>query len=169
MEMKMKINGLAAMVLPVIIFGILGVSCDPSKKWEKDEKRQIESFIATRGDTVYEHKPSGLYITTIQEGTGIAPDDKDTVSIRFTGYFLDYRIFDSNIGLTQPLSFILGSGYIIEGLDEGISYMKKGGRAKMVTPSSLAYGGMGIRGILSGYTPLLWDIQVVEVKPVSKK
>jgi len=165
----MKMKKVLTPVLLVVIISITCFSCDPSRKWEKDENKQIESFIATRGDTIFEKMPSGLYITTLQEGTGIAPDDYDTVSVRFTGYWLDYRIFDSNVGLAQPLSFIVGSGYIIEGLDEGIRYMKKGGRAKMVTPSSLAYGGMGIRGIIAGYTPLLWDIQLLEVRPASKK
>lgn len=165
----MKMKNVLTPVMLVMIIAITCFSCDPSRKWEKDEENQIESFIATRGDTIFEKKPSGLYITTLQEGTGIAPDENDTVSIRYTGFLLDYRIFDSNIGLAQPLAFIVGSGYIIEGLDEGIRYMKKGGRAKMVTPSSLAYGGMGIRGLISGYTPLLWDIQLIEVKPASKK
>ena len=46
--------------------------------------------------------------------------------------------------------------------------MKKGGRAKMVTPSFLAYGTMGIRGVISGYTPLVWDIELVDLRPAAK-
>ena len=167
--MKMKLKKVLIPVLLVVFIAITFYSCDPSSKWEKQENNQIEDFIATRGDTIYEKKPSGLYITTILEGTGIAPDENDTVSIRYTGYWLDYRKFDTNLDLAQPLAFIVGAGYVIEGLDEGVMYMKEGGRAKMVTPSSLAYGGMGIRGIISGYTPLLWDIQLVKVSPAPKK
>ena len=169
MKKEMKRNKITALIIIVITIGFLWTSCDPAKGWENDEKRMIDDFLATRGDTVFEKKASGLYFLTLQEGTGDYADKNDTAAIRFTGYFLDYSIFDTNIGTSQPLGFIVGSGYIIKGLDEGIQYMKKGGRARMITPSSLAYGSMGIRGIVSGYTPLVWDIQLVELKPAAKK
>jgi FKBP-type peptidyl-prolyl cis-trans isomerase len=156
------------LITVLILGGIAGfiiTSCDPSKKWEKEEKLAIQNFLGSIGDTVYELKPSGLYYLTLTEGTGATPAVDDTVAIRFKGYFLNYKLFDSNIGMDDPLSFIVGAGYIISGLEEGVKYMKLGGKSKMITPSSLAYGSAGIWGLIAGYTPLLWEIELVELSP----
>lgn len=166
-ETKMK--GILSGILLTGILGMVVMSCDPSGKYEDQEKDDIKSFISTLGDTIYEVKPSGLYYINLSEGTGIMPVELDTVSIWFRGMFLNYNYFDSNIGMAAPLTFIVGSGYIIKGIDEGVRYMKEGGKAKLLTPSSLAYGTYGIYGYLGGYTPLLWEVELADVKPGSKK
>jgi FKBP-type peptidyl-prolyl cis-trans isomerase len=147
---------------------ILLIGCDNSKKWEKEEKRQIQQYINSLGDTVAVLKPSGLYYIEIQEGTGRTPVDKDTVYIWFEATHLDGTLLTSNLDQASPYPFIVGYGPI-EGLDEGVRYMKDGGKAKLLTPSSLAYGSYGISGYLSGYTPLLWNIELAGVLHGSKK
>ena len=46
--------------------------------------------------------------------------------------------------------------------------MKPGGKSTLLIPSKLAYGAMGTYGI-SGYTPLLFDIELVKVVPYTGK
>ena len=53
---------------------------------------------------------------------------------------------------------------LIAGFDEGITYMKEGGKATFLIPSKLAYGTSGYYTI-PGYTPLLYDVQLVKVIP----
>jgi FKBP-type peptidyl-prolyl cis-trans isomerase len=142
--------------------------CNNSKKWEKEEKRQIQQYLNSLGDTVAVLKPSGLYYIEIQKGTGRTPVDNDTVYMWFKATYLDGGLFTSNLDQTSPYPFIVGYAPI-EGLDEGVRYMQDGGKAKLLTPSSLAYGSYGIPGILSGYTPLLWNITLAGVLPGSKK
>jgi FKBP-type peptidyl-prolyl cis-trans isomerase len=55
-------------------------------------------------------------------------------------------------------------GKVITGVDEGLRYMKAGGKARLLTPSSIAYGFEGIWQIVPGYTPILWDIELDSVK-----
>jgi FKBP-type peptidyl-prolyl cis-trans isomerase len=55
-------------------------------------------------------------------------------------------------------------GRVVAGVDEGLRYMRDGGKAKLLTPSSLAYGFEGIWQIVPGYTPLLWIIDIDSVK-----
>jgi FKBP-type peptidyl-prolyl cis-trans isomerase len=159
----------------IIVFSLLSLalillaSCDPSKKWEKEERRQIQDYLNAHADTVYISKPSGLYYFEILQGTGRMPVLKDTVSFRYTGTYLDGSLFTTNIADTVDYRFIIGSGEIITGIDEAVRYMKEGGIAKIITPSSLAYGSVGIWGYLPGYTPLLWQIQLVKVIAGSKK
>lgn len=63
----------------------------------------------------------------------------DTVHIHYTGTLSDGSVFDSSEG-RDPLSFTLGSGQVIPGLDAALGGMAVG-EAKTVTISSdAAYG-----------------------------
>jgi peptidylprolyl isomerase len=147
---------------------VLFAGCDPAEKWEKEERWQIENYLNSIGDTVYDLKPSGLYYLEILEGTGRMPVAEDTVSINFKGRFLNGVVFGYNLVDSTAYAFIVGSGGTIEGIDEGVRYMKEGGKAKLLTPSSLAYGPTGY-GYVPGFTPLLWEIELVKVRAGSKK
>ena len=165
--MKIKISKVLTTLAITVL--IILEACNPAKKWEKEERQEIQDYFNSIGDTVFTKMASGLYYLEIEEGTGRQPVEGDTVGMMYTGRFLDGRIFDSNKGDSSPFGFIVGSKYVIQGLEEGVTYMKKGGKAKFVTPSFLAYGTSGIYGVISGYTPLLWDIELVEVLAGSKK
>jgi FKBP-type peptidyl-prolyl cis-trans isomerase len=124
------------------------------------------------GDTAYVTKPSGLIVIELVAGTGRLPVINDTVSIRYKGCFMNGMVFASNAAEAEPLTFIAGTGdlmdgynRLIEGLAEGVLYIKDGGKSRLITPSSLAYGGRGTPdGRITGFTALRWDIQVVSVK-----
>jgi len=147
-----------------IIIGLLVllVSCDPTKKYRENEIEEIQSYLDSNPTIEFESKPSGLYFADVQVGTGIMPVLHDTVYVRYTGKFLDGTEFDSNLTLTDPLSFPVAEGWLIAGFDEGITYMKEGGKALFLIPSALAYGSSGYYGI-PGYTPLLFDVELVKV------
>lgn len=152
------ILGLTAFLLTVV------TSCDPAKKWEKEERQEIQTYINSLGDTVYSLKSSGLYYIEILEGTGSMPLTGDTVSIRYKTNYLSGRLLQSNLAETDPFKFIVGEGDVILGLDEGVRYMKDGGKAILITPSSLAYGPAGWYPYIAGYTPFRWQIEIVAVK-----
>lgn len=147
---------------------ILLTGCNSSKKWEKEEKQQIQDYLKTLGDTVAVLKPNGLYFINIQEGTGRTPVANDTAFIWYKATYINGTLFTTNYDQTSPYGFIVGYGPLA-GIDEGIQYMKNGGIAKFIMPSSLAYGSYGIPGLLSGYTPLLWNITLANVIAGSKK
>jgi FKBP-type peptidyl-prolyl cis-trans isomerase len=147
---------------------ILLASCDPSKKWQKEERSQINNYLNSQGDTVVLLKPSGLYYIEVQAGTGRMPIAKDTVSMRFEGTFLDGTVFGSNLQDSVDYSFIVGTNTVIPGIDEGVTYMKEGGISRLLIPSNLAYGPTGYLSI-PGYTPILFEINLVKVRPASKK
>ena len=172
--MKMSVNKSLIVILSMTV--VILTSCNPAKKWEKEEKQQIREYLLGLGDTVYVTKPSGLIYINLVEGTGQYPKNYDTISIRYKGSFMSGRVFGSNLAAGDPLlTYIVGTGYLIdgpgaliEGLAEGGKYIREGGKGKFVTPSSLAYGPNGY-GIISGFTPLLWEIEIVDLRPVSGK
>ncbi|HPD93039.1 MAG: peptidylprolyl isomerase [Rhodobacter sp.] len=63
----------------------------------------------------------------------------DTVHFHYTGTLADGSVFDSSEG-REPLSFTLGSGQIIRGLDAAIAGMAVGEAATVTIPAADAYG-----------------------------
>ena len=149
-----------------LFVGITVVSCNKKNEFEERELQQISEFLENNPALSFEKKPSGLYYMEQIPGTGIVPIKFDTAYVRYTGKFLDGTIFDSNIGTSTPLMVLIGSPSIIQGFNEGLTYMKSGGKSLILLPSSLGYGSIGnYYGGISGYTPLLFEIQLVLVKP----
>ena len=63
----------------------------------------------------------------------------DTVQIHYTGTLLDGTTFDSSEG-RDPLSFEVGSGQIIPGLDAALPGMAVGDKKTVNVPCAEAYG-----------------------------
>lgn len=63
----------------------------------------------------------------------------DTVHFHYTGTLADGSVFDSSEG-RDPLSFTLGSGQIIPGLDAAIAGMSVGETKTVTIPAAEAYG-----------------------------
>ena len=149
--------------LAVVLMLSLG-SCDPSKKYEKAERESIQNYLNSNSDLNFELKPSGLYYHEVLAGTGRMPIMHDTAYLKYTEKFLDGTIYDTNVGTTDTLIRPVAEGWIVYGIDEGITYMKEGGKTTFLVPSKLAYGSSGSYSI-PGYTALLFDIELVRVKP----
>ncbi len=63
----------------------------------------------------------------------------DKIKVIYTGYLEDGSIFDSNKD-KEPLSFEVGSGYVIKGFDDAVMGMKIGEKKVVDIPSDKAYG-----------------------------
>ena len=70
-------------------------------------------------------------MTTVKDG--------DTVAIHYTGTLLDGTTFDSSDG-REPLSFVVGSGQIIPGLDAALPGMEVGEKKVVKIACVDAYG-----------------------------
>ena len=139
------------------------VSCDPASKYEKQEKEAISNYLNNHPLDTFTLEKSGLYYRQVLLGTGASLAIGDTACIYYTGRFLDLSSFDTNVG-GKMFKFAVGKGDVLQGFDEGTYYMKQGGKAQLLIPSSLAYGSQGYYSI-GGYTPLLYDVELVLVIP----
>lgn len=61
------------------------------------------------------------------------------VKIHYTGRLNDGTVFDSSKG-REPLEFVLGSGVVIKGFDEGVTGMEIGEQKTIEIPAADAYG-----------------------------
>ena len=136
-------------------------SCNPSSKYIKAENEETTTFLGSNPGFV--KQTSGLYYMDVTVGTGIQPQTHDTAFVWYTGKFLNGTVFDTNTNTGGvQLSFPVGENTMIAGFDEGITYMKAGGKAKLLVPSSLGYGPSGYYTI-PGYTALLYEVELVKV------
>lgn len=159
----MKIPSKLTLSATFIFLFLFFISCMPdTSEYEEVEQQEIDQFIATNTDYNFERKPSGLYYFELTPGIGAVPEQHDTVYVIYTLKLLNGTKIDSNVG-KKNLVFPVNEDYwVIDGVDEGVSYMKPGGKSLLLLPSKLAYGTTGTYGI-PGYTPLLFEITLVKI------
>jgi FKBP-type peptidyl-prolyl cis-trans isomerase len=83
--------------------------------------------------------PSGLAYRVLREGTSSArPTEANLVTVHYTGWTSDGRMFDSSLNRGQPFQFRLSQ--VIPGWAEGIQHMPVGSIYRFWIPAELAYG-----------------------------
>lgn len=112
--------------------------------------------------------PSGLGIADVQVGTGAEARPGKTVVVHYTGWLYARntkgRQVDSSRESGKPFEFPLGAGRVIAGWDEGVVGMKVGGRRTLLIPSELGYGAEGAGEDIPPNSPLIFDVELVDVK-----
>ncbi len=162
---------------PLLLAMISLVACNPAKKYEEEERSIIQDYVAKNGITV-SPDANGIYFIELTPGIGELIQEGDSVGVRYTGKFLNGKEFDSNIDADKPFILMVGSRFIIEGWSLALKKMRLEGKARVLLPSKVAYGSMGYSAydqygyyytVIPGYTPLLFDMEVVELKRQSGK
>lgn len=106
---------------------------------------------------------SGLKYEIISEGKGSYPSNGNAVMINYTGYLQDSTKFDSSVERDEPFEFVVGSKQVINGLDEGVRLLKKGGKARLILPPLLAYKNISLPQIPANST-LIFDLELLDIK-----
>lgn len=82
---------------------------------------------------------SGLRYRTLTAGTGTRhPHASSRVTVHYTGWTRDGKMFDSSVVRTLPVTFALNR--VIPGWTEGVQLMVEGEKARFWIPGRLAYG-----------------------------
>ena len=96
-------------------------------------------------------------------GTGFVAALGQRVTVHYTGRFTNGAVFDSSVARKEPFSFVLGTGQVIPGWDQGVVGMKVGGKRTLVIPPELAYGPNDY-GPIPGNSILIFDIELLRVE-----
>ncbi len=112
-----------------------------------------------------------LVITDTVIGKGKTAGQGSKVSMHYTGWLYKTmaprqrgRQFDSSHTRGEPLEFVLGTGRVIKGWDQGIMGMKVGGKRTLVIPAHLAYGSRGAGELIGPGADLIFDVELMDVK-----
>ncbi len=104
---------------------------------------------------------SGLAFKVITPGTGTThPTINDRVTVNYTGWTTDGKMFDSTKARNKPSTFMLIQ--ILPGWTEGLQMMVVGETRRLWVPEKLAFNGM--EGRPKGM--VVFDIELLDVTPV---
>ena len=143
----------------------------------QQEDELIKNYLADnnlldQADSIQE----GVYYIPSQPGSGAEVSNGSTVEIRYTGYFLDGTVFDSNIDPDSDLfRFVVGSERVIPGFEIAVLQMQQGEKGTVIIPSRAAYGESVVAlpyeiveetfgSTIPPYSILRFDLEVISVQ-----
>ncbi len=112
----------------------------------------------------YYTSSSGLKFRDTSKGKGQRPRAGQTVVVHYTGWLTNGQKFDSSVDRGQPFEFVLGTGQVIKGWDEGVKGMSIGGKRRLLIPPQLGYGQQGAGGSIPPNATLMFDVELLGVK-----
>jgi len=141
-----------------LLFAVLSLSVLSSCGEDVPEDDLLQEYF-TENNITPQRTSSGLYYVIDVPGSTQKPTATSTVTVNYRGYYLNGEEFDSSYSRGEPSSFPLNG--VIQGWTEGMQLFGRGGSGSLYMPSSLGYGGRG-RGDIPGFTPLAFDIEVLD-------
>jgi peptidylprolyl isomerase len=114
-----------------LTFDVELLSLTPAPKTPSDVKKPPATAKKTR---------SGLAYRVLKKGPGKGPSPKATsrVSVDYSGWTTDGKMFDSSVTRGESINFKLDQ--VIKGWTEGLQLMKAGDSYRFWIPAPLAYG-----------------------------
>jgi len=104
---------------------------------------------------------SGLTKAVLTPGTGTEkPSPRSSVTVHYSGWTLDGRMFDSSVARGEPATFPLNR--VIAGWTEGLQLMVQGEKARFWIPADLAYGDNPGGGRPGGL--LVFDVELLSIR-----
>ena len=156
----------ALLIVAVAAFGGPAFAQSPSTPPAAGPSNSSTTAVSKFGAKVTE-----LQIVDQKQGTGTEAVAGKPVVVHYTGWLYDPAApdghgakFDSSRDRNVPFTFILGTGKVIKGWDEGVTGMKIGGQRTLVIPPQKAYGERGAGGVIPPNATLLFDVELIDVK-----
>jgi len=152
--------GAVVLFAMALVFGCKKIE---NQNTPENEASLIKSWLETmvKNNNDIDTTSTGLYYIKDKVGTGLTVQEGDTVTVQYRGMFLNGTIFDESSSFTYVQK--AEGQRMIQGWEEGIEVLSKGGSAVFLIPSAKAYGPYGYVTI-PPYSPLLFIIEIIEIK-----
>ncbi len=130
-----------------------------TSKTPQSEQAAIVAYAQANSINAVPLGSTGLYYEIIAEGAGPVPNLNSVVYAKYTGKLLDGTVFDSQT--VTPVAFSLSR--VIIGWQLGLQQIKKGGKIKLIIPSSQGYGCDGYLSVPPDAI-LYFDVEITDVQ-----
>lgn len=133
------------------------------------DDQKIQDFLSQNGIEA-EKTESGIYYVISESGDGQHPEIQNQVTVHYTGKLLNGTIFDSSIPENmpgrqmtgEPVTFPLSG--VVQGWQEGIPLLERGGSGVLYIPSHLAYGPQSPSPAIPPYSVLIFEVDLIDFK-----
>jgi FKBP-type peptidyl-prolyl cis-trans isomerase FkpA len=123
-------------------------------------------FGKTSGPTAPDQSNVAYSQTDITLGTGAEATTGSNCTVQYGAWLYSDTAVDhkgTQIDANQ-FSFVVGTGQVLKGFDQGVLGMKVGGQRRLIVPPSLAYGSNGnAQGGIPPNAALVFDIALTAV------
>lgn len=110
--------------------------------------------------------PNGIQYKIIKQGSGVKPAVEDTIKVHYKGTTIDGNVFDDSYSRGEPIEFPLGN--LIEGWKQTLVLMPVGSKWQIFLPSDYGYGDRGAGANIPGGATLIFELELLDVKPIKK-
>ncbi len=133
------------------------------QKREAEEEAKIKNWIKSHN---YNATPdsNGIYHIVLKEGDGPYPADTSMMKVYYKLSDIDGNVIQDNHNDKTPFTFKMGTHSVIRGWEKGLKKMREGEKALIIVPSKWAYGDRGRGNQIKPYTPLFFEVDLIEVK-----
>lgn len=123
----------------------------------KEHDQELLTDYLRKNNITTQPDADGIYFIEMTPGSGEQLTAGRTIGVRYTGYYLDGSVFDSNELLPeQPLMYFrLGVDPMIAGFTNMLLRMHKGEKARFILPPAMGYN--------DGLTRI-FEVEIVEVQ-----
>lgn len=153
---------------------------DMQKKQVAKDSVAIEAYLAKNNITA-QRTESGVYYVITKPGKGENGKSGQVTHVNYTGYTLDGKYFDTSNKVVAmekglysaereqyvpygPYEVIIDQTQVIRGWHEVLKVLNSGAQATVFIPSALAYGPQRKSEIIKENTPLIFELEVVDLK-----
>lgn len=123
----------------------------------------LQKYIEANNITT-EPLESGLYFIEEKKGSGRSPKAGDMVKVNLTVKLIDGTKIFSTDDRGEPFEYEYGQNFDTKGLEEGVGMLKKGGKAKLIVPYSIAYGAESRGQMIPPYSSILYDVELLDMR-----
>ncbi len=142
-------------ILSVCLFALATITQSNAKPEMPEAPKDVAAAPADAETTA-----SGLSHKLLEKGSGTThPKATDTVTVHYSGWTTDGKLFDSSVKRGQPTSFPLNG--VIAGWTEGVQLMVEGEKRRFWIPAKMAYGENPPSGYPAGL--LVFDIELIKI------
>jgi len=155
--MLMSILGVILIAVAIYLSSkLIANQKNTQKNLAQDDKVASNSSVLNRR---YDFKVQDLEVGTEDE-----VEVGDQVVLSYRCFFPDGRIVETSEDVEEPLTFVVGTGDVIKGLDMGVVGMKLGGKRGIVIPPEYAYGEAGSPPEIPPNSTLIFEVKLDGIK-----